>query len=176
MKGKLLNLLQKRRSIRTYTDKPVAESDLEKILQAGLLAPSGRNKKPVNFIVVKDKETLEFLSNTRSHGSQLLAGANVGIVVIGDSVKSDTWIEDCSIAMTCMQIEATELGIGNCWVQVRGRMIDETGEVTADLIKDKLNVSENFDVECMLALGNTDEDWAKKELPNIDDERVFIFE
>ena len=84
---------------------------LNQIIEAGKLAPSGRNKKPVKLIPVRDKETLEYLSNTRSHGSQILAGANAAIVVVGDSELSDTWIEDCSIAMMIMQLQVTELGV-----------------------------------------------------------------
>lgn len=155
----LIDILKKRKSIRKYTDEQIPEEFIEKILEAGKLAPSGRNKKPVKLIPVKDKETLEYLSNTRSHGSQILAGANTAIVVVGDSELSDTWIEDCSIAMMIMQLQATELGVGNCWVQVRGRYLDETGELTADLIKSKLNIEEKYSVECMLSLGMPAEDW-----------------
>ena len=155
----LLDILKKRKSIRKYTEEQIPEETIDKIIEAGKLAPSGRNKKPVELILVRDKETLEYLSNTRSHGSQILAGANAAIVVIGDSELSDTWIEDCSIAMIIMQLRATELGVGNCWVQVRGRTLDETGEVTADLIKSKLNIEEKYSVECMLALGMPAEEW-----------------
>ncbi len=155
----LLNILKKRKSIRKYTDEQIPQETLDKIIEAGKLAPSGRNKKPVKLIPVKDKETLEYLSNTRSHGSQILAGANTAIVVVGDSELSDTWIEDCSIAMMIMQLQATELGVGNCWVQVRGRYLEETGELTADLIKSKLNIEEKYSVECMLSLGMPAEDW-----------------
>ncbi len=155
----LLNILKKRKSIRKYTDENISDEVLNQIIEAGKLAPSGRNKKPVKLIPVRDKETLEYLSNTRSHGSQILAGANAAIVVVGDSELSDTWIEDCSIAMMIMQLQATELGVGNCWVQVRGRYLDETGELTADLIKSKLNIEEKYSVECMLSLGMPAEDW-----------------
>ncbi|HAR91933.1 MAG TPA: nitroreductase [Eubacterium sp.] len=155
----LLDILKKRKSIRKYTDEQIPEEYIEKILEAGKLAPSGRNKKPVKLIPVRDKETLEYLSNTRSHGSQILAGANAAIIVTGDSELSDTWIEDCSIAMMIMQLSATELGIGNCWVQVRGRYLDETGELTADLIKSKLNIEDKYSVECMLSLGMPAENW-----------------
>ena len=155
----LLDILKKRKSIRKYTEEEIPQETIDKIIEAGRLAPSGRNKKPVKLILVRDKETLEFLSNTRSHGSQLLAGANAAIVVTGNSELSDTWIEDCSIAMIIMQLQATELGVGNCWVQVRGRMLEETNEVTEDLIKAKLDIPDNFSVECMLALGMPAEDW-----------------
>lgn len=155
----LLDILKKRKSIRKYTDENISDDVLNQIIEAGKLAPSGRNKKPVKLIPIRDKETLEYLSNTRSHGSQILAGANAAIVVVGDSELSDTWIEDCSIAMMIMQLRATELGVGNCWVQVRGRYLDETGELTADLIKSKLNIEDKYSVECMLSLGMPAEDW-----------------
>ncbi len=155
----LVDILKKRKSIRKYTDENISDDVLNQIIEAGKLAPSGRNKKPVKLIPIRDKETLEYLSNTRSHGSQILAGANAAIVVVGDSELSDTWIEDCSIAMMIMQLRATELGVGNCWVQVRGRYLDETGELTADLIKSKLNIEEQYSVECMLSLGMPAEDW-----------------
>ena len=155
----LVDILKKRKSIRKYTDENISDEVLNQIIEAGKLAPSGRNKKPVKLVLVKDKEILEYLSNTRSHGSQILAGANAAIVVVGDSELSDTWIEDCSIAMMIMQLRATELGIGNCWVQVRGRYLDETGELTADLIKSKLNIEDKYSVECMLSLGMPAEDW-----------------
>ncbi len=155
----LINILKKRKSIRKYTDESISDEVLNQIIEAGKLAPSGRNKKPVKLIPVRDKETLEYLSNTRSHGSQILAGANAAIVVVGDSELSDTWIEDCSIAMMIMQLQATELGVGNCWVQVRGRYLDETGELTADLIKSKLNIEDKYSVECMLSLGMPAEEW-----------------
>ena len=155
----LVDILKKRKSIRKYTDEQIPQETLDKVIEAGKLAPSGRNKKPVKLIPIRDKETLEYLSNTRSHGSQILAGANTAIVVVGDSELSDTWIEDCSIAMMIMQLRATELGVGNCWVQVRGRYLDETGELTADLIKSKLNIEDKYSVECMLSLGMPAEDW-----------------
>lgn len=64
----------------------------------------------------------------------MLADADAAIIVIGDTEKSDAWIEDCSIAMILMQLEATELGIGSCWVQCRGRTTPQ-GTGTEDRIK-----------------------------------------
>lgn len=168
----MIDLLRKRRSIRIYNDDCVTEQELETILSAALLSPTGRNKQPVEFIVINDKAMLEKLSATRTHGSQLIKGADQAIVVIGDSELSDTWIEDCSIAMTNMQLAATQLGIGNCWVQVRGRYLEETGQLTADIIKDYLGIPDKYSVESMLALGHTDEEWGTKDAPDVTERRV----
>ena len=170
--NKMIDLLRKRRSIRKYNDTKISEEDINTIVEAGLLSPTGRNKKPVEFIIIRDKEMLLKLSNTRTHGSQLIAGADAAIVVVGDSELSDTWVEDCSIAMTSMQLTATQLDIGNCWVQVRGRYLEETNEKTADIIKNLLGIPQKYSVESMLALGKTDEEWGRKDLPDINEKRV----
>lgn len=78
-------------------DEDIPEEKLEKIIQAGLLAPTSRNRKPCNFMVVKDRETLNKLSKSKRTGSKMLKGANTAIVVYADSDKADTWIEDSAV-------------------------------------------------------------------------------
>ena len=55
----LLQIMKNRRSVRAYTGDPIPPEKLEKILQAGLLAPSGRNARPVEFVVVEQRELLD---------------------------------------------------------------------------------------------------------------------
>ena len=57
MENYFLNLLQKRRTVRRYREEKIEEEIIDQILKAGLLSPSSKNKKPVEFIVVEDKET-----------------------------------------------------------------------------------------------------------------------
>lgn len=95
----LLKLLQSRRSIRKYTDEHISDETLEKILLAGLLAPSSRAIYPVELVAVRDKEMLRGLSECKAAGAAMLKNADAAIVVIGDTAKSDAWIEDCSITM-----------------------------------------------------------------------------
>ena len=110
----LLNLLQHRRSVRSYTGEPVPEEALKQILQAGLISASSRSLCPWEFIVVRDKETLAHLSRCRTAGAGMLAKANCAIVVVADEAKCDVWIEDCSIAMANMHLMADALGLGSC--------------------------------------------------------------
>lgn len=162
----LLELLQKRRSIRKYTDEDIAEETLEKILQAGLLTPSSRAIYPVEFVVVRYKDKLEKLSQCKVGSAELLKGANAAVVVIGNTAKSDAWVEDCSIAMTLMQLEATEQGIGSCWVQCRGRRTPD-GTSTEDYIRTLLGIPENFGVLAILSLGVPAEMPDARKLPDI---------
>lgn len=147
-----LEMLQNRRSVRKYTGESIPEEKLEKILQAGLLSPSGRNKKPWEFILVRNREMLLRLSKCRAAGAGILAGADAAIVVLGDMECTDVWTEDCSIAMAQMHLMADVLGVGSCWVQGRLRAAED-GTPAEEIVKKLLGVPENFALEAMLCLG-----------------------
>jgi nitroreductase len=62
-------VIQDRRSIRDYTDESISESDLEMILEAGRLAPSGENAQPWRFVIVKDVDTRKKIGAIAGGGS-----------------------------------------------------------------------------------------------------------
>jgi nitroreductase len=64
-----LKVIQDRRSIREYTPDPVSDSDIDMILEAARLAPSGENAQPWRFIVVKDAGTRKKLGAIAGGGS-----------------------------------------------------------------------------------------------------------
>ena len=96
----LMQAMMTRRSIRRYTDEKIPEEKLTRVLQAALLAPTSRDFRPCEFYVVEDRETLTALAGAKQAGAEMLKGAGAAIVVLADAVKSDTWIEDSSIALT----------------------------------------------------------------------------
>ncbi len=114
-------IILKRRSIRKYSGENLSEETIKKILEAGLLAPASQNRKPCEFYVIRNKEILKQLSKAKKMGAGMLADADTAIAVFGDSGKADTWVEDCSIALSYMSLQAEELGVGNCWVQMHLR-------------------------------------------------------
>jgi septum formation protein len=63
-------------------------------------------------------------------GAAFLADAAMAVVVMADPLASDVWIEDASIASIMIQLQAEDLGLGSCWIQVRERFtatgIEET--------------------------------------------------
>lgn len=149
----LLDLMLRRRSVRTYTDEPVTREQIEAVLQAGLLAPTGRNRRPWEFVVVRDRATLEALAASRAGGgAKMLSTAAAAIVVFGDTETSDTCCEDCSIALSYMQLMAASLGLGSCWVQGRMRETPE-GLTTDAFCRDLLGVPEGYMLEATLSLG-----------------------
>lgn len=113
----LLEAIATRSSIRRYTGEPVDEALLQTILNAGFCAPSADDKRPWQFIVVRQRATLGTLARGGMWTS-MLAGAAVGIVICGDTRaqhKEPLMIEDCSVAAQNMLLAAHGLGLGAVW-------------------------------------------------------------
>ena len=171
----LLEVMRKRRSIRNYTDEPVKEADLQKIIQAALLSESGKAKRPWEFIVVRNKEVLECLSLCREGGVKMLKEAQCAIVVVGDADMQDVCVEDCSVAMAHMHLMASSLGVGSCWIQGRLRKSEE-GTTTEEYVREKLGFPENFKLEAILSLGMPAVKMPAYDLEELPMEKVRIVE
>jgi nitroreductase len=153
----IFELLKTRRSIRKYLPKAVEPEKIDQITLAALMSPASKRSNPWEFIVVTENEMLLKLSESRSHSSQMLADSPLGIVVIADESKSDVWMEDASIAAIIMQLQAQDLGLGSCWIQVYGR--DKDADTTAEeFIKKLLNIPQQFHVLCILSIGYPNEE------------------
>lgn len=170
----LFETILKRRSVRTYTDEEIPEEKMEKILQAGLLAPTSRNRKPCELYVVKDKEILQKLSQSKAAGSSMLENANAAIVVFADSEKADTWIEDSSIALAYMDLMANELDVGSCWCQSHLRFSAD-GEKSEDVIKEIFSMDEKYRVVGILSLGIAENKPEAHNLSEIDSSKLCYF-
>jgi nitroreductase len=148
----MIDFLKTRRSIRIYENKEVEKEKVEKILEAGLLAPTSKGGRSWEFIVVNDKEILEVLSQCKPKAAKFIANAGVAIVIIGNTEKSTVWEEDCAIASAFMTLETHKLDLGSCIVQIRGRDFDEN-QSASRYIKEKLNIPGNYEVESILSIG-----------------------
>ena len=116
-----LEVIEKRHSVRKYSDRPVEKELLDAIVRVAETAPSSRNSKSSAFMIVEDKDTLEALSQMRDYGSALLKGAPAAIVVMGDESKTDLWVDNCAISATFIQLAVTAMDLASCWVHVNGR-------------------------------------------------------
>jgi nitroreductase len=140
--------IRKRRSIRLYKKKPVEKEKLNRILEAGRLAPSAGNKQPWRFIVVTDKKAKEKLR--AAYDEEWFVTAPV--IIIGCAVPEEAWVRtdgqeywmvDVAIAMQNMILTATELGLGTCWIA------DFNEEATRKMLK----LPPNIRVVAMTPLG-----------------------
>ena len=169
-----LSVLQKRRSVRSYSGEPVPMEKLNMILEAGMLAPSGKAIRPYELIVVRDKQKLISLSSCRMGGSaRMLVGADLAIVVVGDEEKSDTWTEDCCAVMENMHLMASALGVASCWIQGRGREAMD-GETTEEYCRTILQYPAECRLEAILSLGMPEEEWPETPLSMLPFQKVHI--
>lgn len=143
-----LELVNARYSVRSYLDKPVAEEVLARILEAVRLAPSGANRQPWRFVVVRDTETRKRLA-TACNGQQFIAQAPV--VIAGCGLMPDRIMRcgipgdpiDLAIAMEHLALAATAEGLGSCWI----------GAFEQDKVRAVLGVPETARVVEVMTLG-----------------------
>lgn len=166
------NLIKNRRSIRKFTDQKIAPENVEFILKAGLISPTSKNSQSWHFIAIEEKETLQKLSRCKNSG-KLISGASLAIVVAGDSLSSDVWIEDCSIAAFAMQLQAEDLNIGSCWVQIRDRFTENDAS-SEEFVKDILNIPLQIQVLCIIAFGYKEKDKSPHDPDSLLWEKVHI--
>jgi nitroreductase len=147
-----ISLLEKRRSIREFLERPVEAEKVDLLIEAALRAPSSRGFNPWEFILVTDRSLLLELSGSKPKGAEFLKDAPLGIVVCADPDISDVWIEDASIASIIIWLAAESIGLGCCWTQIRERMRDD-GQTAGAFISKVLNIPTKLRVLSIMAVG-----------------------
>jgi len=108
-----LTALAARHSVRKFKSSPVPKDILEKIVDAGRLAPTARNEQPWEFIVVTDREMLKKIGETTDTG-KFITDAGACIAVVCKATKY--YLEDGCAATENILVAATALGVQSCWV------------------------------------------------------------
>jgi nitroreductase len=109
-----------RRSIRKYTDEPVDDVTVERLLRAAMAAPSAGNQQPWQFVLLRERATLRAIPAFHPY-AKMLPDAPVAILVCGDPGRAkwpQMWEQDCSAATENLLIEAELLGLGAVWLGV----------------------------------------------------------
>ncbi len=119
MEETILDNILARTSVRSYQDRPVEQDKIEKLLRAGMAAPSAVDKRPWHFIVVTDKQVLAGLAQANPNAG-MAARAPLAIVVCGDKTKAltrvpDYWVQDAAAATENILIAAQGMGLGAVW-------------------------------------------------------------
>jgi nitroreductase len=144
-----------RRTIRKFKEKKVEKEVVMELMKTALVSPSGRNRKPYEFVVIDDKEIIKKLSVAKESGATFAADAPLMIVILGH--ENPTWDDDCAIASTIIQLKAHDLGLGSCWIQTKEK-VDSEGNATDENIKKILGAPSELKVHNMMALGYPDEE------------------
>jgi len=146
----LMDLINKRRSIRSYKKQEVEEDDLNYILEAFRKAPSAKNLQPWKLIVVKDNKKINDLA-IACNNQTFLTEAPVLIVACARESEAyemmggymNSYPIDVGIAMEHLILAATERGLGTCWI----------GAFREKLVKDLLDIPEDVRVVAITPLG-----------------------
>jgi nitroreductase len=148
----MLEILQKRRSVRRFESRPLDPARIETLIEAVLRAPSSRGRNPWEFVVVTDPATLLALSRAKQHGSEFLAGAPLAVVVAADPERCDVWVEDCAIAAIILQLTAVSLGLGSCWAQIRLRPHGD-GRSAEAYVREVVGLPDRLAVDAIIGIG-----------------------
>lgn len=142
-----LQAIRTRRSIRKYKADPVAEEELEKILDAGRWAPSANNSQPWKFIVLSDSELKARLAGALTWG-RFLTEAPLGVAVVVHPRASSHPVEDGSLAAYSMLLAAHSLGLGGCWINP---------SANEEKVKEMRGIPKEYRLISVISIGYADE-------------------
>lgn len=142
--------VKKRRSIRKYTNRMPKDADVQKVLQAGIWAPSGLNNQPWKFRVLKEEEGKDALAAFTESGD-VIEEAPIAICVFLDKKASYNRNKDIMAIGACIQnilLQAHELGLATCWL---GEILNKSKEV-----EKYLKLDSRYELMAVVALGYPD--------------------
>ena len=156
-------VIETRRSVRSYKPDPIPEDVLKKVLNAARIAPSGSNRQPWKFIIIKDEERKKKMVEL-CEGQSFVAEAPVLIVACGRNIHYNRggWmgdysvIVDVAIAVDHLTLAARAEGLGTCWI----------GSFDNEGIKKFLNIPEDVNVVALTPLGYPESPDAFKPVSN----------
>ena len=139
--------------MRKFTDEELAQEQVVTLMKAALMAPTSKRSNAWQFIVVDDRQKLKELSGCKEQASQFIADAALAVVVMADPLVSDVWIEDAAIASVYLQLQAEDMGLGSCWVQVRERFA-ASGVPSGEYVQQVLDIPLQLQVLSIIAIGH----------------------
>ena len=162
----VFDAIARRRSVRKYLPNPVPDRVLARVLEAGRLAPSGHNRQPWRFVVVRDEGRRRAVADAAASHNRFIAEAPVVLAFLGflgyegapDARTRGSWTRDMyirynvAIAAAYVTLAATAEGLGTCWIN----NYDEEN------VRSVLNVPEPYALVCLMTLGRAAEEPAAK--------------
>jgi nitroreductase len=147
---KMVDIIRSRRSIRSYDPSvPVTREQLNELLEAAMLAPSARNTRPWEFIVVTKREMLDEIVKVHPYAS-MCKTATAAIIVVAipqDELPNGYFSQDCGAASQNILLRAVELGLGTCWCGVYPR------EERVSALRELFAIPEPKIPFCVIAVG-----------------------
>ena len=142
-----VTVIQSRHSVRKFKSEDIPTEFIRKAIECASKAPTGRNKQPWIFVVIKNKDTLKKISDLAPNGG-FISGANVGFLVFGESDWKFT-VEDCSAATENLLLALHAYGYGGCWIA--GNQMSY-----ADKVRELVQVPNTYKLVSIVAAGVPD--------------------
>ena len=151
----VLDNIANRKSVRAYTDEPVSDADIETLLRAAMAAPSAMNRQPWEFIVLKDRDSLDLLAGKLRH-AKMLQQAPLAIVVCAETmltlrdgtvVENMFWEHDASAATENLLLAAEAIGLGAVWTAA-------SDPERSAIVKDALGIPGTIMPLCVVPIGH----------------------
>ncbi|MGM9874001.1 MAG: nitroreductase family protein [Bacilli bacterium] len=159
----------KRNSIRSYQSKEVNDDDIEYILKAAMQAPSARNTQPWEFLVVKNKEILNELSEKLIYGKFIKTAPMIIVPCFKTELGDYKWKEiDLAICSENILLAATSLSLGSCYIG-----IDPIKE-RIELVKSMLQIDDSLSPFAIITIGYKNEE--KEIINRFDKKRIHYID
>jgi nitroreductase len=140
----MLETIMKRKSVRSFSEKPVSAESVKKLLEAGRLAPSGSNRQPWRFVVVQDSKRIKLV---KMFSEGLSGNPTLLIAICAEAAEPDTYL-DIGIATENIMLEAVELGLGSCAI----------GSFSEEPVKRLLGIPMEVPLILLLSIGYPDKE------------------
>lgn len=143
-------IIRKRTSVRKFSNKKLEQDKLNKILEAGRLAPTAKNNQPIKIFVVNSNKGIEKIDKA----SRCRYGAETILIICGNKDEAyhkgdyTTYEMDSCIVGTHMMLEATNIGVDNIWVE----SFDES------ILREEFNILDELTPVLLMPLGYKAED------------------
>jgi nitroreductase len=149
----IMEAITKRRSIRRFKSREVEQWKLDSALDAARWAPSSKNSQPWEFIVIKDRNTLEKIAAESTYGKHI-AQAPLAVAFVTDPSKSNRHEVDGALATQNFTLAAWALGLGTCW----------TGTMNREKVKEIMDIPAEKNLLTVLPLGYpAEKGWAHRD-------------
>lgn len=135
-----------RKSVRDFIGKKVENEKIAILLKAGMAAPSGRDLRPWELIVIQNRSTLDSMAAELPY-AKMLNKTPMAIIVCGDSIRSSYWYLDCSAVSENILLAAESLELGAVWTAAYPY------EDRINTVRKYTNIPENIIPLCVIPIG-----------------------
>jgi len=167
----MIDLLRTRRSVRKFTEQPIETEKLQILKEAILRSPSSKNSNACEYIFIEKPDLIRKLADCKPNGASALKTATLAIAVLVKESKTAAWIEDSSVATIIAHLTAHSLGLGSCWIQIRGREYSDEKSSEA-YVCETLQIPEGYRVLSIVAIGYSIEERQGKPFSDLDSGKI----